>query len=252
MQRRSAGPDVECSKRRVSRGSFQACSSVTSRERCRHDAGRGSALDKMREFVRQEIGVYVHQLPVTQGLTVEAGQTIWGYPNLLADIDVTHKGNCVACSLAHDRQQVLTIELHEGGPIKLKDPNLPNYSLRDGVLRMSEWNQEGTALTGGSRLKLGSHPTADELRSLGLPKRAFMSTTMHGGAGDARLGRRSYGVPAERRGVEVARRHEALLRFPHMRLSLEGNQALTAPRRRIGLVEAHGVIHSPEERVNRH
>lgn len=32
--------------------------------------------------------------------------------------------------------------------------------------------------TGGAELHLGSHPIADELRSLGLPRRALMTTTI--------------------------------------------------------------------------
>lgn len=146
----------------------------------RHDAVRGSALDRVREFVRRKIGVYVQNLPVTQELPLEAGRRIWGYPGFLAGIDIIHEGDRVACSLAHDGRHVLRIELREGGPIRLRDPNLPNYSLRHGVLRMSAWDQHGTVLArlGGTRLELGSHPIADELRSLGLPKRALMSTTM--------------------------------------------------------------------------
>jgi hypothetical protein len=129
----------------------------------RHDAVHGSALDKMRELVRRKVGVYVHHLPVTQELPLEAGRRIWGHQGFLAGIDITHEGGRVACSLAHDGRNVLRIELREEGSVRLEDPNLPNYSLRNGGLRM-----------------LGSHPIADELRSLGLPKRALMSTTMHG------------------------------------------------------------------------
>jgi hypothetical protein len=147
-----------------------------------HGAARGSALDRMLEFARGEVAIYVHHLAATQPLPVEAQRTIWGYPSVLADIEVRRAGDRVECSLAHEGRQVLRIELHDGGPIRSKDPNLPNYSVCDGVMRMSEWNQKGTVLLrlGGTKLELGSHPSADELRSLGLPKRAFMSTTLHG------------------------------------------------------------------------
>jgi hypothetical protein len=148
----------------------------------RDDATKGSALDKMREFVQGRIGVYIHQLPVTQTFTLEAGQTIWGYPKFLADIDIIEEDGRVVCSLAHDGTYVLTLELREGGPIKLPQQNLATYSLRDDVLRRTEWEQDAPmrARLGGATLELGSHPIADELRTLGLPKRALMCSTMRG------------------------------------------------------------------------
>ncbi len=125
-------------------------------------------------------GVYIHQLPVTQTFTLEAGRRIWGYPKFLADIEITEHRNRVSCTLAHEGTYVLTLDVHEGGPMRLPNRDLPTYSLRDDVLRRTPWEQEANtrARLGGASLELGSHPIADELRSLGLPKRALMTTTM--------------------------------------------------------------------------
>jgi hypothetical protein len=144
--------------------------------------GGGSTRDRMREFFRGEIGVYIHQLPVTQTFTLEAGQRIWGYPKFLADIDIAHEGKRVTCTLDHDGVHVLTLRLKEGGPIRLPQRDLPTYSLRDDVLRRTAWDQEAQirARLGGAKLTLGPHPIADELRTLGLPKRALMCSTMRG------------------------------------------------------------------------
>ena len=133
-----------------------------------------------REFMRGDIGVYIHQLPVTQTFTLEAGQRIWGYPKFLADITIDRDGKHVTCRLDHDGAHVLTMRLKEGGPIRLPQQDLPTYSLRDDVLRRTEWDQEAPirARLGGAKLELGPHPIADELRTLGLPKRALMSSTM--------------------------------------------------------------------------
>lgn len=158
----------------------------------RHDAPLTSALSKMREFARGEIGVYIHHLPVTQTFTLEAGRTIWGYPKFLADIEITEEEGRVICALAHEDSYVLTLELREGGPIKLPQQDLATYSNLDGILRRTEWDQHAPikARLRGATLELGSHPIADELRTLGLPKRALMSSTMRGmratfGAADA-------------------------------------------------------------------
>lgn len=144
------------------------------------EAVGGTTRDKVREFFRGQIGVYIHQLPVTQEFTLEAGRTIWGYPKFLADIDITRERRRVVCSLAHEGEYVLTLEVREGGPIRLPQRDLPTYSNADGVLLRTEWNQEANtrARLGGASLELGSHPIADELRSLGLPKRALMCSTM--------------------------------------------------------------------------
>jgi len=147
-----------------------------------HDAKRASSGEKMREFLRGRIGVYIHQLPVTQEFTLEAGQRIWGYPKFLADIEITEAKNRVSCTLAHDGVYVLTLDVHEGGPMRLPTRDLPTYSLRDDVFRRTVWEQDArtTARLGGATLELGSHQIADELRSLGLPKRALTTSTMRG------------------------------------------------------------------------
>jgi hypothetical protein len=141
----------------------------------------GSALDKMREFVQGDIGVYIHELPVTQTFTLEAGRRIWGYPKILADIDIVEERSRVSCTLEHEGVHVLTLSLKEGG-FKLPQRELATYSNLDGVLRRTLWDQkaETRARFGGAKLKLGSHPIADELRTLGLPKRALMTNTMRG------------------------------------------------------------------------
>ena len=136
----------------------------------------------VRQHDTEAPAVYIHQLPVTQSFTLEAGQRIWGYPKFLADIEITEHRHHVTCSLAQEGVYVLTLDLHEGGPIRMPMRDMPTYSLRDDVLRRTPWEQEAKirARLSGASLELGSHPIADELRSLGLPKRALMTTTMRG------------------------------------------------------------------------
>jgi hypothetical protein len=136
----------------------------------------------VRQHDSKAAAVYIHQLPVTEQFSVEAGQRIWGYPKFLADIEITEHRHHVSCTLAHEGTYVLTLDLHEGGPMRLPMRNLPTYSLRDDILRRTPWDQDVhvRARIGGASLELGSHPIADELRSLGLPKRALMTTTMRG------------------------------------------------------------------------
>lgn len=124
----------------------------------------------------------MHRLPTSDLFVVEAGQRIWGYPRTRAAIDISVAGGWAACAVTQDDAHVLTLEVREGGPLRMHDPNLPNYTLRDGVLRRSAWEQDAPvrARLGGGRLILGSHPIAYELRSLELPRRPLMCGTMRG------------------------------------------------------------------------
>jgi len=82
--------------------------------------------------------------------------------------------------LVDDGVHVLTLTMAAGGPIKLPAQAPPSYSFRDGILRKTEWTTSSEGVTGrpgGATLILGDHPMADELRSLGMPKRALFSSS---------------------------------------------------------------------------
>ena len=153
-----------------------------------HDApSNPSALDRVREFATGAIGAYIHRLPVDQEFTCAAGRDIWGFPKWITTIDIDEPepgdrrtGSGTTIRLVDDGVQVLTLTLAGGGPVKLPSSAPPSYSFRDGVLRRTPWatSAEGVAgRPGGATLVLGDHPMADELRSLGLPKRALFSSS---------------------------------------------------------------------------
>ena len=55
---------------------------------------------------------------------------------------------------------------------------LKTYTFADGTPREVPWEMKTSGVRlrpGGARLQLGNHPYADELASLGLPKRAMAS-----------------------------------------------------------------------------
>lgn len=146
-----------------------------------HDApavtGEGELL---REFWSGKVGAFIHQLPVDQTFTLEAGVSIWGFPKFLAEIDVREVGAYTVCALSHEGEHVLTLGIRNGGLLRLPEQTPPSYSFHDGVLRRTEWEQHGEGRggrPGGAELTLGSHPIAKELASLGLPKRALMSSS---------------------------------------------------------------------------
>jgi acetoacetate decarboxylase len=142
-----------------------------------HDARPAGAWAKAGEAARGRIGIYIHRLPVDQTFTLAAGREIWGYPKVLAEIDIaeTHVG--ARCRLRLDDEDVLTLRVH-AGRIPLPGRTPPTYSHLEGVTRRTDWTLNGatTARAGGAVLTLGTHAVADELRGLGLPKRALMTT----------------------------------------------------------------------------
>jgi hypothetical protein len=134
------------------------------------------------ESGRKPAGAFIHQLPVDQSFTCEAGRTMWGFPKYLAGIDIasfTSGAGC--CELHHDGAEVLTLSVGAGLPVPSRASALDAFSCADGVLRRTRWSLDASGSRGrpgGAVLTLGDHPVADELRSLGLPRRALMSGSL--------------------------------------------------------------------------
>jgi hypothetical protein len=115
---------------------------------------------------------------VTQSFTCEAGQVIWGFPKTVDEIDFDTTGDRARCIWNKDGQNVLKISMPIGGTREFPEQMLRTYSYIDGALHETSFSSSAENLgvrPGGVRLALGAHPIADELRSLGLPKRALMS-----------------------------------------------------------------------------
>jgi hypothetical protein len=129
----------------------------------------------------QSAAAFIHHLPVDQGFTLEAGQRIWGFPKIMADFTVRESGT-FDFDVSENGALIAGIEFSRGVPIPsaltAKPQVLTTYSHRDGVTREIPWEMRNSGMQvrlGGARVRLGAHPYADELRALGLPKRAFAS-----------------------------------------------------------------------------
>ncbi|QUR69080.1 acetoacetate decarboxylase family protein [Mycobacterium spongiae] len=121
---------------------------------------------------------FIHHLPVDQEFTLEAGRTIWGFPKIMADFTV-REGRTFGFDVSTGGQLIAGIEFSPGLPVPTRGTQvLTTYSHQDGVTREIPWEMRISGLRtrfGGARLRLGDHPYAKELASLGLPKRALMS-----------------------------------------------------------------------------
>ena len=131
----------------------------------------------------QSAGAFVHHLPVDQSFTLEAGRTIWGYPKVLADFTI-RKGRSFGFDVSVDGQLAVSMEFQPGLPVPSTFTSRRQvhntYSHLDGVTRETAGEMLLTGVRyrpGGVKLRLGDHPYAAELASLGLPKRALMSSS---------------------------------------------------------------------------
>jgi len=131
----------------------------------------------------QYAGAFIHHLPVDQPFTLEAGQTIWGYPKVMADFTV-REGRQFGFDVSIDGQLAVGMEFRPGLPVPSaftsRTQENPTYSYRDGVLRetIGAMSLSGVRYRlGGARVRLGEHPYAKELASLGFPKRALVSSS---------------------------------------------------------------------------
>ena len=138
-------------------------------------------LGTLADFFRGKVATYIRHLPVDQSFTCEAGRTIWGFPKTVQRIDFSRAGGRATCALHMDGAHVLTLTLPCGGTRTLPEAEMTTYSLIDGRPHRTLFTSAATGAgfhLGGAELSLGSHPIADELRCLGLPKRALMTMWM--------------------------------------------------------------------------
>ena len=127
---------------------------------------------------RKGKGAYIHRLPVDQAFTCAAGREIWGFPKFVTPIDIREGAHADRCVLTVDGHIAVTMTLRRGIPAPMRSTALDAFSYCDGVLRRTRWELRGSASRmrpGGALVELGSGAIADELRTLGLPKRAVMS-----------------------------------------------------------------------------
>jgi len=133
------------------------------------------------DLTRSRLGVHIIHLPVNQSFTCEAGRTIWGYPKTVQEIDIDYANDRATCKLVYDGQHALTLTVPRGGDKSVSGQKMTTYSYIEGVPHVTSADQgaEGMGVFfSGAELALGTGVIADQLRSLGLPKRPLMCAWM--------------------------------------------------------------------------
>ncbi|WP_433202064.1 acetoacetate decarboxylase family protein [Nocardia sp. CA-107356] len=149
-----------------------------------HASGPATALGDLRALSTGGAGVFIHRLPVDGEFTLAAGRGIWGFPKEIADFDAHHEGRVRRGVLHQNGQLIVDLTIRPGLSIPGRrngGSSFDAYSHIDGVTRCTQWQMEPSGMRarpGGAELSLGDHAWADELRSLGLPKRALMASVV--------------------------------------------------------------------------
>jgi hypothetical protein len=132
----------------------------------------------------QSAGALIHHLPVDGAFTMEAGRSIWGYPKVMADFTIRSPGRHLSFDVTIDGQFAVGMDFRPGLPVPAaftsKTQVHPTYAHLDGVTRETagEMRLSGVRYRpGGATVRLGEHPYAKELGSLGFPKRAMISSS---------------------------------------------------------------------------
>lgn len=124
---------------------------------------------------------YSWKMPVNQSFTRDAGANIWGFPKTVEKIDFDYsKDDIFRCKLEMDGEKVLEIEMPRGGTKKRSAGRMTGYSYLEGIPHVTFSTQTSSQMAAGGgkdvKISLGSHPIAEELRALGLPKKPLMTT----------------------------------------------------------------------------
>jgi len=120
-------------------------------------------------MLRRPVSGYVHTLPVTTEPARAFGVDIWGYPKLVADIEVTDEGRTRDATVTTDEGTLLSASIRRPATVPARLSGY-NFTVRD-----DEFLREPTALRGrvgawfggeGGSLSFGEHPIGRELNGV--------------------------------------------------------------------------------------
>jgi hypothetical protein len=149
----------------------------------RHNDAQASPMRNLWDWAFGRAGDFLHRMPADTAFAVAAGRQIWGYPKEQLDLKISHADGIFHSTLRRDGKPVVDLSVRPGVTIPawrtiVSTPDA--YSHVDGVTRCMPWRMRASGvcarLGGGATLTLGDDPIADELKLLGLPRRAVMTS----------------------------------------------------------------------------
>jgi len=136
----------------------------------------------LNRMAKGRVGNFVYRMPVDQEFTTHAGRYIWGFPKWIARIDIEFGATRASGSFFDEGELVYGCAAKTGGTAKVKEQRAASLAIRDGKAWKTFGTNTGSGLTfslGGELPTIGdSHPLAQELRALGLPKKPLFSISI--------------------------------------------------------------------------
>jgi hypothetical protein len=125
-------------------------------------------------MARRYFTAYVWQLPVTTEIARKGGVDYYGYPKFLADIDFSHEGHKLVCTLSEGGEKILSLRGKKLKTCLEKVNRFKTYSVKDGVplvanIYMNPIEFGKSMSRSAAELSIGeNHRIARQLRELGL------------------------------------------------------------------------------------
>jgi hypothetical protein len=144
-------------------------------------------IESLRAVLGGHHGIFVHHMPVDQSFTLEAGRTIWGFPKTLDTLDLRMSDARAGLRWSTPAGEILELTLPRGGSITVPAGPGTAYTHAAGRTWRTRLTFRGTGARfgpGGARLRLGTHPIADQLRAFGLSRRALFTAWVEHAAMD--------------------------------------------------------------------
>lgn len=131
------------------------------------------------DILRGRVASYTWRLAVSTTLSRDAGLRMWGYPKTVEELRFRRSAGLASMSWSDATTEVMRLSVPDTGTRTPKRISPPVFSVLDGQQVVGNLTQEYTDVgyhRSGASIRLGTHPIADELRRLGLPKRPFLAT----------------------------------------------------------------------------
>lgn len=120
----------------------------------------------------EDVGSFVHLLPVTTQIAEEAGKKHWGYPKFIADIRIDRTDDGMKCEVLENGQRLMGIEIHRPAPPQTFGLPLRTYSVLGDELLFTQLHID--AFGAVRRRSLAAHvEISDHLRMRDLDARAL-------------------------------------------------------------------------------
>ena len=121
-----------------------------------------------------DVGPWVHLMPVTTEAAKDAGIQHWGYPKFVAEIDIDVTESRMWATVSEKGAPILHVEVERPGPSRPMAFPVRPYSRLDDELLLTEFQVDAVGSIGrvGAKasLRLESHPRAAALDGFGLER----------------------------------------------------------------------------------